>query len=308
MIRRLTAALACVVALAVIASVAALLTQPRAARGATQNQDEKPIKALLILGGCCHDYKAQQTILKEGIEARANVDVTIAYDPDKGTKHLNPVYEKADWYKGYDVVIHDECSADVKDLEMIERILKPHRDGLPGVVLHCGMHSYRSEGWPDKDTPWFEFTGLITTAHRAQLPIAVSYIDQDHPITRGMKDWVTIKEELYNNVRPPLSTAHPLAKGKQENNNDVCVWTNAYGDKKTRVFGTTLGHNNETCADARYLDLVTRGLLWSVDKLDDKHLKPAKNEPKAEAKPASATLVATAQVQAEGCDCEDDAN
>lgn len=299
MIRRFAAATA-------FACVAALFNPSTAP--AVQNEDSKPIKALLVLGGCCHDYKAQQTILKEGIESRANVEITIAYDPDKGTKHLNPVYEKADWYKGYDVIIHDECTADVKDLEMIERILKPHRDGLPAIALHCAMHSYRSEGWPDKDTPWFEFTGLVTTAHRKQLPIAVSYVDQDHPITRGMKDWVTINEELYNNHRPLLATAHALAKGKQENNDDVCVWTNAYGDKKTRVFGTTLGHNNDTCADTRYLDLITRGLLWSVDKLDDKHLKPAKSEPKAEAKPAAATVVATAQAQAQGCDCEDDAN
>jgi type 1 glutamine amidotransferase len=41
------------------------------------------------------------------------------------------------------------------------------------------------------------------------------------------------------------------------------------------VFATTLGHNNETVGDARYLDLVARGLLWAVDKLDDAHLKPA---------------------------------
>jgi type 1 glutamine amidotransferase len=53
----------------------------------------------------------------------------------------------------------------------------------------------------------------------------------------------------------------------------VAVWTNTY-NKKTRVFGTTLGHNNATVEDPRYLDLVTRGLLWSCDKLDDKYLKP----------------------------------
>jgi type 1 glutamine amidotransferase len=290
--------------------VATALLLPTAVRTA-QAQDDKPIKALLVLGGCCHDYKEQQKIISEGIRARANVDVTISYDPDNGTKHLNPVYKDPEWYKGFDVIIHDECSADVKDLEMIERILKPHRDGLPAIVLHCGMHSYRSEGWPDKDTPWFEFTGQATTAHRAQLPIAVHYVDQDHPITRGMKDWTTIKEELYNNVRPPLPTSHPLARGKQENNDDVCVWTNAYGPKKTRVFATTLGHNNETVADARYLDLITRGLLWSVDKLDDKHLKPAKNEPKAQVRPDPAQRVAesaVASAQAQGCDCEDDAN
>ena len=47
----------------------------------------------------------------------------------------------------------------------------------------------------------------------------------------------------------------------------VVVWTNEYEDKKTRVFSTTLGHNNDTVSDARYLDLVTRGLLWACDKL-----------------------------------------
>ena len=51
------------------------------------------------------------------------------------------------------------------------------------------------------------------------------------------------------------------------------AWTNIYKGK-TKVFGTTLGHNNDTVADARYLDLVTRGLLWSCDKLDDNYLKP----------------------------------
>jgi type 1 glutamine amidotransferase len=44
---------------------------------------------------------------------------------------------------------------------------------------------------------------------------------------------------------------------------------------KAKVFGTTLGHQNATVADPRYLDLITRGLLWSVDKLDADHLKPA---------------------------------
>ena len=52
------------------------------------------------------------------------------------------------------------------------------------------------------------------------------------------------------------------------------VWTNEYGDKKTRVFSTTIGHNNETVADDRYLDLVTRGVLWACGKLQDSG-KPA---------------------------------
>jgi hypothetical protein len=250
---------------------------------------DRPIRALLVAGGCCHDYAKQKDILTQGISARANVVWTISYDPDKGTKHLNPIYEKGDdWAKGFDVIVHDECTADVKDLAIIERVLKPHKDGLPGVVLHCAMHCYRSEGWKPNGpsmTPWFEFTGLQTTGHGAQLPIEITFLDKANVITKGMADWTTIKEELYNNVGGKLlDTATPLARGKQPAdtkgregvyNSTIVVWTNTYNGK-AKVFGTTLGHNNETVADPRYLDLVTRGLLWSVDKLDDAHLKPAK--------------------------------
>jgi type 1 glutamine amidotransferase len=245
--------------------------------------DDKPVRALLVIGGCCHDYKKQQDILTKGVSARANVQWAIAYDPDTTTKHLNPAYEKEEWSKGFDVVVHDECSSDVKDQKLVERILKPHKAGLPAVVLHCGMHSYRTEGFP-KATPWFEFTGLASTGHGPQAPIEVRFIDKESPISKGLQDWKTINEELYNNSAGKLlDTAQPLVKGKQvvkgKNGTErteeaVVAWTNRYNGK-TKVFATTLGHNNDTVADPRYLDLVARGLLWSAGKLDEAHLKPA---------------------------------
>ncbi len=128
----------------------------------------KPLRALLVLGGCCHDYKTQQELLSRGISTRAHVEVTVAYDSDTSTTHLNPVYESASWAEGFDVVIHDECSSDVKDLAIVDRILEPHRKGLPAVILHCGMHSYRTEGYPEAITPWFDFTGLQSTGHGPQ--------------------------------------------------------------------------------------------------------------------------------------------
>jgi type 1 glutamine amidotransferase len=242
----------------------------------------KPLRALLVLGGCCHDYKTQKDILAKGIGKRARVEVVAAYDPSTTTKHLNPVYEKPDWAAGFDVIIHDECTSDVKDLAMIDRILAPHRGGLPAVVLHCGMHSYRSEGWPKAIIPWFEFTGLQTTAHAAQEPIAITFLTSDSPITHGLANWQTIQEELYNNSAGKLlDTATPLARGRQTTwdrrrrattSDYVVVWTNNYRGT-TKVFATTLGHNNETVSDPRYLDLVTRGLLWSCGKLNPQYLK-----------------------------------
>ncbi len=245
----------------------------------------KPIRALLVLGGCCHDYVTQQETLATGISKRAHVEVVVALDPDKTTRHLNPVYENANWAAGFDVVIHDECSSDVKDLALIDRILEPHRQGLPAVILHCGMHCYRTEGYPQAITPWFEFTGLQSTGHGPQAPIEIAYIPKSHAIVDGLVNWTTINEELYNNSSGKLvETAAALARGKQTTKNkqgvenhseSVVVWTNNYRNT-AKVFATTLGHNNDTVADARYLDLITRGLLWSCDKLNDQYLKPVK--------------------------------
>src|SRR3954463_15073606 len=93
--------------------LSALVVAALAPGQAVHAQDKpKPIRALLVLGGCCHDYAQQKAILAKGLAERANIEVTIAFDPDKTTKHMNPVYEKDDWAKNFDVVIHDECSAD----------------------------------------------------------------------------------------------------------------------------------------------------------------------------------------------------
>jgi hypothetical protein len=242
----------------------------------------KPLKALLITGGCCHDYAHQKDILKQGIEARANVIVDIIFVADDSTHPALPIYGHQDYAKGYDVVIHDECAADIKDPALIQAVLQPHQDGIPGVNLHCAMHCYRfgDFGKPvaaDADNAhWYEYLGLQSSGHGPQEPIAIKFTDPTSAITLNLADWTTIHEEHYNNVQV-FGTAHALAHGTQviknqagqpqRTNDFVVAWVNTYKGK-TRVFSTTIGHNNETVADARYLDLVTRGLLWACDKLD----------------------------------------
>lgn len=242
----------------------------------------KPLKALLVIGGCCHDYAAQKDILKAGLEQRANLKVDIAYSADKNTAPALPILGNPDYAKGYDVVIHDECSADIKDPALIAAVLAPHRAGIPGVNLHCAMHSYRigppatpAEAGSER-AGWFEYLGLQSSGHGPKLPIVIDFSMGKSPIVKGFAEWKTGNEELYNNIQI-YPTAKVLARGKQvvkEKENDFAVvWTNDY--RGTRVFSTTIGHNNETVADSRYLDLVTRGLLWACQKLDDSG-QPAK--------------------------------
>ncbi len=40
-------------------------------------EDTKPLKVLIVTGGCCHDYEKQKVILAEGIGARAKVEFDV---------------------------------------------------------------------------------------------------------------------------------------------------------------------------------------------------------------------------------------
>jgi hypothetical protein len=264
-------------ALLVLFTVCLLAASP--AVGADQ---PKPLKALLVIGGGFHDYAMQKEILKKGLEARANLTVDICYTPAPGgaTKTRFDCYTNANWAKAYDVVIHDECSADVNDVPYIENIVNAHKT-VPAVNLHCAMHCYRvgnpNEAVKELGTPhglWFEYLGLQSSGHGPQEPITLDIMEAAHPVTAGLTNWTTTREELYNNIRI-FETAKPLIKGKQvvkardgseRTVEAVVAWSNDYHG--SRIFSTTLGHNNATVADGRYLDLVTRGLLWATDKLD----------------------------------------
>ena len=249
--------------------------------------EQKPLRVLVVAGGCCHDYANQKEFLKKGIEARVNAVVEVVYDPTKSTKPLFELFKSPDWGKNFDVVVHDECAADITDQAYVANIVNAHKNGLPAVNLHCAMHSYRWGNFKEPvkagadNASWYEMLGLQSTGHGPQQPIAITFTDKSHPITTGLADWTTINEELYNNVQ--VLGAKTLATGLQKipekkdkkgkvtpasEANAIVAWTNEFGPKKTRIFSTTIGHNNATVEDARYLDLVARAVLWSAGKLE----------------------------------------
>ena len=148
-----------------------------------EDKAPKPLKALLITGGCCHDYAKQKDLLKAGIEARAHVIVDQVHTADNTTKARFAIYEKADWAKGYDVIIHDECTSDVKEMPYVESILNAHKSGVAAVNLHCAMHCYRV-GTDD----WFKFVGIHSTGHGPQKPIDINFVESRAPDHEGLRE------------------------------------------------------------------------------------------------------------------------
>lgn len=232
-----------------------------------------PLRALLIAGGCCHDYAAQTKILSEGIQERGNIRVDVAWTRDQGHDTNLPIFKDPDWANGYDLIIHDECAALTKDETIINNILEVHKT-VPAVHLHCAIHSFRAS-----DNQWHEHIGLSSDRHGPHVPVAVEIVEPKHPITETLESWVTGKEELYNNAE--VYTATPLAMGTQTYTRNgkeivdkaIVAWVNtAHGAPS---FSTSMGHFNHNVEDPRYLDLVTRGALWACGKLDAPCYQPA---------------------------------
>ena len=252
---------------------------------ATGSEPAKPIKILIVSGGGYHNYANQRVILENGLKARLNAEITHTfYDmkPDEDqTKPKLPIFTNPNYGDGYDVVIHNECGAGVDDQAIIQTVLAPHKKGVPGVNLHCAMHSYRSATYRervadgDPTGKWFEYLGIQSTGHGPQFPIELKLVDPQNPVVKGLTEWTTPREELYNNVRV-FEGITPLINGQPPANPDAraaaqvltVAWTHFYGPAKTRVFSTTLAHNENTMSDGRYLDLVARGVLWATGHLD----------------------------------------
>jgi len=102
--------------------------------------------------------------------------------------------------KGYDLVIHDECSAGVNDQAVVEAVLAPHRarySGRQSALCHA-LLSHRkvrtiavNPNSGRRMDSGFEYLGLQSSGHGPQKPIAISFTDKESSITKGMSDWTT---------------------------------------------------------------------------------------------------------------------
>ena len=227
-------------------------------------QDNVPIHALIVTGGCCHDYDFQtKAMKKEAILQGIDIVWKVVNEGGNGTKAQIDFYNDPDWAKAYDVVIHNECFANTTDPEYIRKITAAHKAGVNAVVIHCAMHTYRASKIDD----WREFLGVTSRRHEHKSEYPVKVVAQDHPIMKGFPDgYKTPKDELYviEHVWPNTKV---LATSVSEKTGDshAAFWTNKYG--KARVFGTTYGHSVETFSDKVFLNTVLRGIQWSAGQL-----------------------------------------
>jgi type 1 glutamine amidotransferase len=131
-------------------------------------------------------------------------------------------------------------------------------------MIHCSMHCYRTGPTAEE---WWKFCGVHSPGHGPKHPFEVKITAPKHEIMQGMSDWNTPQGELYF-IKTAYPTMTPLAESLSEKTKTMHtnIWVNAYGPNETRVFGTSIGHHNETMLDPNYMAMITRGLLWAAGK------------------------------------------
>lgn len=238
----------------VLFAVVLCLSAPVRSRG------KSPLRILLITGGCCHNYAFQTEAIKASLPATVPAEWTMVNEGGTGTTATIPLYDRADWAKGYDLVIHNECFADTKDPAYIRRITAAHYKGVNAVVIHCAMHSYRAAEVDD----WREFLGVTSRRHDHQSQYPVKIVAPKHKILSGLPAaWTGPKDELYVIEKVwPKTTVLAVSASELDGQTYPVVWTNRYG--KARVFGTTFGHSDEMFKDPVFIKLLGNGIRWAA--------------------------------------------
>jgi hypothetical protein len=212
----------------------------------------EPLRALLLTSpGVYHNYQYQSLAIATALSRRANVTFEVSLSElDR--------WRSGDFAAGYDVLVYNICMADNTDAALIANLRRQTTElGVPALVLHCTMHSFRTTG------DWWPFYGLKTVAHEPLRPLRQQPV-AEHPVLNGIPaDWTVADDELYINLAfeaTPLLTATG-----QDGQPHVTTWLHESGG--TAVFGTTLGHTDETIDDPVFQRLLGNALLFVTGKL-----------------------------------------
>lgn len=246
----------------------------RSTSSATPQQSSQPnqqkIQALIITGQNRHDWRGTTPLLRKFLEDTGRFEVRVTEEfRDAGPGTLEP----------YDVAIVNYYDSRRPELRWGERTEKAFvdfvRSGKGVVIYHFSLAAF--DGWEEYEqmcgANWRPGHGQHSPPHDFKVEIR----DREHPITRGLKDFIQRKDELYANLKwQAKGTYHVLAEawddyslyknprqpisgpGKYE----PLLWVVPYG--KGRVFVTALGHDPAAIQQPGFIATFVRGAEWAA--------------------------------------------
>jgi type 1 glutamine amidotransferase len=219
--------------------------------------NDAKLRVLLTFGG--HDFQAKEFFAMW--DALPGVTYTKAPLPASADL-LKPGLEKEyDAIVLYDMIKELTSEQQRGLIELLDR-------GIGVVSLHHNLAS--NLDWPEYHKVigatwlWSKKTidgreyGPSTYEHGQEIPVQIA--DKDHPITRGMSDFV-IHDETYGNTYVSPSV-HVLLRANNPKNASPFAWVSHYG--KSRVVYFQAGHDAEAWKNPSFQEFLRRSIRWAA--------------------------------------------
>ncbi|MBN1360844.1 MAG: ThuA domain-containing protein [Sedimentisphaerales bacterium] len=214
------------------------------------------IKVLLITGDdvSAHPWREMSETTREILVKAGKFDVKVCEDPW--------ILESQNGLGAYDAIVFTIYSARIPEIsgQAQENLLNYVKGGKGFFVQHLASASFPK---------WEEFGRLCgrkwvmgTSGHGPRSDINAKIANKEHPITKGMSDFVT-NDELYAKLQGTgqinvLVTADSDWSGATE----PLVFTLDYG--KGRVVHNAFGHDRKALMAPGVQTIITRGVEWAA--------------------------------------------
>jgi len=201
-----------------------------------------------------HLWKETWPIVRKVLEKDKRFDVRIVEDPDFLASPTVANYDVIFLhFKNYSPLAHAAAAK--------ENLAKLVKQGKGLVLFHFACGAF--EDWPD----FVNLAGKVwdrKTGHDPRGPFMVKITDPQHPITRGMRDFLA-DDELYTCLVGDIPVkVLATARSKQTGKDHPMAFVFKYG--KGRVFHTPLGHDVRAIEIHGVAELIRRGSLWAAGK------------------------------------------
>lgn len=205
-------------------------------------------RVLIITGG--HEFEREAFF--EMFEEMPGVDYQEVIHPEANQIYDSILLDQIDVLLFYDMV------QEIEETEK-EAFIKLLEEGKGILFLHHSLVNYQE---------WEEFETIIggryilsdqggsTYRHDVDMPVHV--VDKNHPLTKGVDDFI-IHDEAYGNFRV-LPTVSPLLTTTHPESGDIIGWTNSYG--KSRIVYLQLGHDHHAYENPNFRLLLKQAIDW----------------------------------------------